>query len=81
MFVSGTDFGSQRGPFISPKMYRDLYKPFHKTAQRLDPRQHELEDVLPLLRQRGRLPRRLHRCGGRHPEPGADFGRGDGPQR
>jgi hypothetical protein len=30
VFVSGTDFGSQRGPFISPKMYRDLYKPFHK---------------------------------------------------
>jgi hypothetical protein len=30
IFVSGTDFGSQRGPFISPKMYRDLYKPFHK---------------------------------------------------
>jgi hypothetical protein len=30
MFVSGTDFGTQRGPFISPKMYRELYKPFHK---------------------------------------------------
>jgi hypothetical protein len=29
-FVTGTDFGTQRGPFISPQMYRDLYKPFHK---------------------------------------------------
>jgi hypothetical protein len=28
--ISGTDFGSQRGAFISPDMYRDLYKPFHK---------------------------------------------------
>lgn len=28
-FVTGTDFGSQHGPFISPKAYRDLYKPFH----------------------------------------------------
>lgn len=28
-FVTGTDFGSQNGPFISPKAYRDLYKPFH----------------------------------------------------
>lgn len=28
--VSGTDFGAQHGPFISPKTYRDLYKPFHK---------------------------------------------------
>jgi hypothetical protein len=28
-FVSGTDFGAQRGPFISPKAYRSLFKPFH----------------------------------------------------
>jgi len=28
--VSGTDFGSQNGPFISPDMYREFYKPFHK---------------------------------------------------
>lgn len=30
VFVSGTDFGTQRGLFLSPKTYRDLYKPFHK---------------------------------------------------
>jgi hypothetical protein len=30
VFVSGTDFGTQRGLFISPQAYRDLYKPFHK---------------------------------------------------
>lgn len=29
VYVSGTDFGMQTGPFISPKVYRDLYKPFH----------------------------------------------------
>lgn len=29
VFVTGTDFGMQTGPFISPKVYRDLYKPFH----------------------------------------------------
>lgn len=28
--VSGTDFGSQRGPLVSPQMYRELFKPFHK---------------------------------------------------
>lgn len=28
--MSGTDFGSQRGPLISPRMYRELWKPFHK---------------------------------------------------
>jgi hypothetical protein len=28
-FVTGTDFGTQRGSFISPEAYRDLYKPFH----------------------------------------------------
>lgn len=30
LVISGTDFGSQRGPFISPRMYRELFKPFHK---------------------------------------------------
>lgn len=30
VFVTGTDFGMQTGPFISPKAYRDLYQPFHK---------------------------------------------------
>jgi len=30
VFVTGTDFGTQQGPFISPKTYRDLYMPFHK---------------------------------------------------
>ncbi len=30
LFVTGTDFGTQRGPFISPDAYRDLFKPFHK---------------------------------------------------
>jgi len=29
-FVTGTDFGAQNGPFISPNSYRDLYKPFHR---------------------------------------------------
>jgi hypothetical protein len=29
-WVSGTDFGSQAGPFISPKTFRNLYKPFYK---------------------------------------------------
>ena len=30
VFVTGTDFGMQNGPFISPSSYRDLYKPFHR---------------------------------------------------
>lgn len=28
--VTGTDFGMQTGPFIDPKKYRELFKPFHK---------------------------------------------------
>lgn len=28
--ITGTDFGTQRGPFISVAAYRDLFKPFHK---------------------------------------------------
>lgn len=30
VFVTGTDFGTQHGPFISREAYRDLYMPFHK---------------------------------------------------
>lgn len=30
IFVTGTDFGTQRGPIISNETYRKLYKPFHK---------------------------------------------------
>ena len=32
LFVTGTDFGTQNGPFISPQTYRDLYQPFHKAS-------------------------------------------------
>jgi hypothetical protein len=28
--ITGTDFGTQRGPFIAPASYRDLYQPFHR---------------------------------------------------
>jgi len=30
VYVTGTDFGAQNGPLISPSFYRQLYKPFHK---------------------------------------------------
>jgi len=30
IFISGADFGSQRGSFISPAAYRELYQPYHK---------------------------------------------------
>ncbi len=29
VFVTGTDFGAQHGPFISPDSYLDLFQPFH----------------------------------------------------
>jgi hypothetical protein len=32
VFVSGTDFGTQTGTFISPETYRDLYQPFHRAV-------------------------------------------------
>jgi hypothetical protein len=32
VFLTGTDFGTQRGLFISVGAYRDLYKPFHRAV-------------------------------------------------
>ena len=29
VFVSGTDFGTQQGPFMSAASYRELFKPYH----------------------------------------------------
>ena len=34
-FLTGTDFGTQRGTFISVKAYRDLFQPFHQQVNRL----------------------------------------------
>jgi hypothetical protein len=33
--LTGTDFGTQRGPFISTEAYRELYKPFHARLNKL----------------------------------------------
>ena len=33
--ITGTDFGTQRGPFISTAAYRELYMPFHKRVNDL----------------------------------------------
>ena len=49
IMVSGTDFGTQHGLFISPTAYRKLFQPF-QTRQRLDPRTYALEDVHPFVR-------------------------------
>jgi hypothetical protein len=29
-YLTGTDFGAQNGPFVSPQTYRNLFLPFHK---------------------------------------------------
>lgn len=34
VFVSGTDFGAQNGPFISKDSYRELFKPYHKRVNK-----------------------------------------------
>jgi hypothetical protein len=33
--ITGTDFGTQRGPFISTTAYRELYKPYHIAVNKL----------------------------------------------
>ncbi len=30
--VTGTDFGAQQGPFLSPRTYRELFMPFHRAV-------------------------------------------------
>jgi hypothetical protein len=33
--ITGTDFGTQRGPFIAVEAYRDLFAPFHRQVNEL----------------------------------------------
>lgn len=48
--ITGTDFGTQRGPFISVDAYRDLYQPFHR----------QIND---LIHQRSNWKTFIHSCG------------------
>jgi uroporphyrinogen-III decarboxylase len=34
-FISGTDFGTQRGPFLSASTYREMFQPFHRQVNEL----------------------------------------------
>ena len=52
-FISGTDFGTQNGLFISPDAYRDLFKPFHR-------------QVNALIHERTQWKTFIHSCGGVH---------------
>ncbi len=49
--ISGTDFGTQRGLFVSVEAYRDLFKPFHQRVNRL-------------IHQRTGWKTFIHSCGG-----------------
>ena len=62
VWTTGTDFGMQNGPFISPKAYRDLYQPFHR---RINNWIHEHTSWKSLIHSRfsSRLARGF-RCGG-----------------
>jgi hypothetical protein len=49
-FITGTDFGTQRGPFISVEAYRELFLPFHRR-------------VCDLLHNRSKWKAFIHSCG------------------
>ena len=35
VFLTSTDFGTQRGPFVSTDAYRELFKPYHTRINKL----------------------------------------------
>jgi len=45
--LTGTDFGAQNGPLVSPQTYRNLFLPFHKKVNDWVQSQHNVEDVYP----------------------------------
>ena len=50
VMVTGTDFGTQNGPFMGPPAYRKLFQPFHRRMNDWVHRAHAVEDVHPHLR-------------------------------
>lgn len=50
-FVSGTDFGTQHGLFMSVASYRELFKPYHEAVNRL-------------IHERTKWKTFIHSCGG-----------------
>ncbi len=50
VLLTGTDFGEQRGLFISPHMYRELFRPYHLEINRL-------------VHERSRWKTMIHSCG------------------
>ncbi|MFI5382017.1 MAG: uroporphyrinogen decarboxylase family protein [Tepidisphaerales bacterium] len=48
--ITGTDFGTQMGPFIAPDAYREMFKPYHKV-------------ITDLIHQRSPWKCFIHSCG------------------
>jgi len=51
VFITGTDFGTQRGLFIGVPAYRELYKPFHQRVNKL-------------VHEKSKWKTFIHSCGG-----------------
>ena len=79
--LCGTDFGTQTSIFCSVDTFRDLWLPLLQADERLDPQQHQLEDLQALLRRGGGVHPPFHRRRLRHPQPGAVLGARHGPGR
>ena len=80
LFLCGTDFGTQTSSFCSTKTFELVMEAPLRSDLRLDPRQHDLEDVQALLRRLGALLRIDDRSGHRHHQSGAMLGQGHGPE-
>ena len=55
IMVTGTDFGTQKGPFISTKAYRESVQAVSPGGERLDSHPHRVEDLHPFVRVGGRI--------------------------
>ena len=50
MYICGTDFGTQRGPFVNPDVFKEFYLPYYKN-ERMDSRAYGMEDFETQLRR------------------------------
>ena len=79
VLVTGTDFGTQRGPFLSNRTYQTTVPTLSQTAQRLDSYPYHVEKLYPFLRFCPQSDARLYRGRFRHSQSGAILCRRYGP--
>ena len=81
LFLCGTDFGTQRGPFMDPEVFKEFYLPYYKKMTDWGTHQYHMEDSETFLRRYLPDSSVSDRGRNRRDQPGTVLCRGNGSRR